>query len=49
MAMAETLLERLHGDGFDLGAEALEPLQRWFGNVVETQATTKEQLQNTYP
>ena len=42
MAMAETLLERLHGDGFDLGAEALEPLQRWFGNVVETQATTKE-------
>ena len=42
MAMAETLLERLDGDGFDLGAEALEPLQRWFGNVVETQATTKE-------
>ena len=42
MAMAETLLERLHGDGFDLGAEALEPLQRWFGNVVETQTTTKE-------
>jgi hypothetical protein len=42
MAMAETLLERLHGDGFDLGAEALEPLQRWFGKVVETQATTKE-------
>ena len=42
MAMAETLLERLHGDGFVLGAEALEPLQHWFGNVVETQATTKE-------
>ena len=42
MAMAETLLERLHADGFVLGAEALEPLQRWFGNVVETQATTKE-------
>ncbi len=42
MAMAETLLERLHGDGFVLGAEALEPLQRWFGNVVQTQATTKE-------
>ena len=42
MAMAETLLERLHGDGFVLGAEALEPLQRWFGNVVETKATTKE-------
>ena len=42
MAMAETLLERLHGDGFVLGAEALEPLQRWFGNVVETQTTTKE-------
>ena len=42
MAMAETLLERLHGDGFVLGAEALEPLQRWFGNVVETQTTTNE-------
>jgi hypothetical protein len=42
MAMAETLLERLHGDGFVLGAEALEPLQGWFGNVVETKATTKE-------
>ena len=42
MAMAETLLERLHGDGFVLGAEALEPLQRWFGNVVETKAATKE-------
>jgi hypothetical protein len=42
MAMAETLLERLHADGFVLGAEALEPLQRWFGNVVETQTTTKE-------
>jgi hypothetical protein len=42
MAMAETLLERLHGDGFVLGPEALEPLQRWFGNVVETQTTTKE-------
>lgn len=42
MAMAETLLERLHGDGFALGAEALEPLQHWFGNVVETQTTTKE-------
>ena len=42
MAMAETLLERLHGDGFVLGAEALEPLQRWFGNVVQTQTTTKE-------
>ena len=42
MAMAETLLERLHGDGFVLGVEALEPLQRWFGNVVETKAATKE-------
>jgi hypothetical protein len=42
MAMAETLLERLHGDGVALAAEALEPLQHWFGNVVETQTTTKE-------
>ncbi len=42
MAMAETLLERLHVDGVALAAEALEPLQHWFGNVVETQTTTKE-------
>jgi hypothetical protein len=42
MAMAETLLERLHGDGVALAAEALEPLRHWFGNVVETQTTTKE-------
>jgi hypothetical protein len=42
MAMAETLLERLHGDGVALAAEALEPLQHWFGNVVETQTTTKQ-------
>ena len=42
MAKAETLLERLHGDGVALAAEALEPLQHWFGNVVETQTTTKE-------
>jgi hypothetical protein len=42
MAMAETLLERLQGDGVTLAAVALEPLQRWFGNVVETKTTTKE-------
>jgi hypothetical protein len=42
MAMAETLLERLHGDGVALAAEALVPLRHWFGNVVETQTTTKE-------
>jgi hypothetical protein len=42
MAMAETLLERLERDDVALNAEALEPLQHWFGNVVETQTTTKE-------
>ena len=42
MAMAETLLERLHGDGYGLAPDALEPLCRWFGNVVETKAATKE-------
>jgi hypothetical protein len=42
MAMAETLLERLQGDGVTLAAVALEPLQRWFGNLVETKTTTKE-------
>jgi hypothetical protein len=42
MAMAETLLERLHGDGYGLAPDALEPLRRWFGNVVETKDATKE-------
>ena len=42
MAMAEALLERLHGDAVALGGEALEPLQRWFGTVLETQTTTRE-------
>jgi hypothetical protein len=42
MAMAETLLERLHGDGVDLADEALAPLQRWFGNVLETKTTSSE-------
>ena len=42
MAMAQTLLERLHGDGVDLADEALAPLQRWFGNVVETKTTSSE-------
>ena len=42
MAMAETLLERLHGDGYSLDADALDPLQRWFGHVVQTDATTRE-------
>jgi hypothetical protein len=42
MAMVETLLERLHGDGYGLAPDALEPLYRWFGNVVETKAATKE-------
>ncbi len=32
MAMAETLLERLHGDGVALAAEALEPLVRIQGS-----------------
>ena len=42
MAMAETLLERLHCDGVDLPCEALAPLQHWFGNVVETKTTSSE-------
>ena len=42
MAMAETLLERLHGDGVALADEALAPLQRWFGKVVETKTTSSD-------
>jgi len=42
MAMAETLLERVHGDGVALADEALAPLQRWFGKVVETKTTSSE-------
>ncbi len=42
MAMAETLLERLHGDGYALGEEALGPLRHWFGSVVQTRTSNQE-------
>jgi hypothetical protein len=42
MAMAETLLEQLNRDGIALAGEALEPMQRWFGNVVQTETTSRE-------
>ncbi|MFM7640178.1 MAG: hypothetical protein ACKO45_01270 [Cyanobium sp.] len=42
MAMAESLLERLQADGYELADDALEPMRRWFGTVVQTQATSRE-------
>lgn len=42
MAMAETLLERLHGDGVALRDDALDPLRRWFGQVVQISSTSRE-------
>jgi hypothetical protein len=42
MAMAETLLEQLHVDGFSLSDDALDPLRRWFGQVVQIHTTSKE-------
>ncbi|MBM5818143.1 MAG: ATP-binding protein [Cyanobacteria bacterium K_Offshore_surface_m2_239] len=42
MAMAESLLERLHDDGYALGEEALAPLRHWFGTVVQTHTRNQE-------
>ncbi len=42
MAMAESLLERLDKDGYALADDALDPLRRWFGTVVQTDATSQE-------
>ncbi len=42
MAMAETLLERMHDDGYALAEEALKPVRDWFASAVETRSTQRE-------
>ncbi len=42
MAMAETLLERLNGDGYALGEDALQPVRDWFASAIQTRAMNRE-------
>ena len=42
MAMAETLLERLSGDGYALDDSALQPMRDWFGATVQTRGQSTE-------
>ena len=42
LAMAESLLEQLNADHCPLADEALDPLRRWFGQVVQTRTTSRE-------
>jgi hypothetical protein len=42
MAMAETLLERLSGDGHALDERALQPMRDWFGTAVSTRTHSRE-------
>lgn len=42
MAMAESLLEHLQGEGRGLAEEALDPLRQWFVRVVHTRTTSSE-------
>ncbi|WP_291994583.1 ATP-binding protein [Candidatus Accumulibacter sp. ACC003] len=42
MAMAETLLERLLGDGYALDDDALWPVREWFETAITTRSTQRE-------
>jgi hypothetical protein len=42
LAMAESLLEQLNTDRCALADDALDPLRRWFGQVVQTRTTSRE-------
>ena len=42
MAMAETLLERMAGDAYALGEDALKPVRDWFVTAVDTRTTNRE-------
>lgn len=42
MAMAETLLERMHGDGYALDEEALKPVRDWFAAAVTTRSSQRD-------
>lgn len=42
MAMAESLLERMVGDGYDISDGDLRPIRSWFATATQTRATTRE-------
>jgi hypothetical protein len=42
MAMAEVLLERMHGEAFALTVDALQPIYQWFTQATESHATHRE-------
>ncbi|MDB5870012.1 MAG: hypothetical protein JWP96_2344 [Polaromonas sp.] len=42
MAMAESLLERMAGDGYSLDENALQPVRDWFAKAVNTESKTHE-------
>jgi hypothetical protein len=42
MAMAETLLERLNGDGYEVSDADLQPLRDWFKTVIATRTESSE-------
>jgi len=42
LAMAESLLEQLNTDRCAMADDALDPLRRWFGQVVQTRTTSRE-------
>jgi hypothetical protein len=42
MAMAESLLERMIADGYDISDEDLRPVRDWFAIGTQTRATTRE-------
>jgi len=42
MAMAESLLERLQGDGYSLTEHDLTPLRDWFSKAVKSQSDSQE-------
>lgn len=42
MAMAETLLERLRDDSYNVGEDALTPMRQWFATAINTRSTSSE-------
>lgn len=42
MAMAESLLERMIGDGHAMNDGDLQPIRNWFATATQTRATTRE-------
>ena len=42
MAMAESVLERLVGDGYTLADDAIDPIRDWFTSAVTTRGVSRE-------